>query len=203
MREGCRAPNSVCVYSSDQYLAVRELQQSVQVGLDIGKRQAFWHENNRAVRTLQHARQRIVVADGTFPYLHNARLREEISPDSRASAPAEISPFFAEHGDHWRIPRSEYRGRQIAAIGNQPAHGGCRANLHVSQRSHQVMQPALTWTAVGICKNEYFKFARQLFDRYPQVVHLFAATARASRDDHMDFHSRTLGYPFDNAARWI
>src|SRR5712691_11345556 len=132
MRYGCGAPNSICVYSSNQDLAVRKLQQSLQIGFEIGRRQTFWHENNRAVRALQHARQRIIVADRVSPYVHNARLLEDFSPDGGASAPAEISPFFAEHGDYWRFPCSEYGGWEITSIGNHPTHGGCRANLHVS-----------------------------------------------------------------------
>jgi len=72
-----------------------------------------------------------------------------------------------------------------------------------SQRSHHVMQPAFTWTAVGICKDEYFKSRWQLFNGYRKLFTFSPQPLRASRDDHMDFHSRTLGYPFDNAARWI
>src|SRR5260370_26166950 len=65
------------------------------------------------------------------------------------------------------------------------------------------MQPASPGAPVGIGEHEHFKFRRQLLYGNPQIIHLFAATARASRDDHMDFHSRTLGYPFDDAARGI
>src|SRR5260370_29384479 len=108
-------------------MTVRELQQSLKIGLHIRERQALRHKSNRAVRALQRAGQGIIVADRASPRVHHTRLLEDVSPDGGASAPAEIFPFFAQHGDYWRIPCSEYGGRWIDAIGNQPAHGGRRA----------------------------------------------------------------------------
>ncbi len=203
MCESRRSPHFISVYAGDEDLAVREFQQPAEIALDVGARQALRQENNRAIVAIQGARQGIIVANRVLPFVHDTGLFEDAPANGGAAAPAEVSPFLAEHGDHRGIPRREEGSRQIAAIGNQPAHRGGRADSYVSQRSHKVMQPVLSGAAVGIGEDEYFEFRRQLFHRHPQTVHLLAGIARAPCNDHVRFHSRTRGYTIDDAARGI
>src|SRR5258708_20767697 len=100
MRDGCMSPHFIRIHARDEDLAVRELQQPLEIGLGVGKRQALRYENNRAIVALQRARHGIIVADGVSPLVHDSRLLEDASADGGAAAPAEIFSFLAEHGNY-------------------------------------------------------------------------------------------------------
>jgi len=50
------------------------------------------------------------------------------------------------------------------AIGNEPAHGGCRADSNVAQGRYEIMQPGFSGRTSESVKRQSFKFRRQLFD---------------------------------------
>ena len=73
----------------------------------------------------------------------------------------------------------------------------------VGKRRDHSVQPGLARAAVGIHKNENIEIRRQLFDRKPQVIDLFATVFRLSRDDHMGLDARMFGNTPDNVEGGI
>src|SRR6266568_3037128 len=109
MGAGREPPDSLGVHTSDENLTVGESEQALEIGFDVGKRQALRHENDRMIVALQRARQGIIVADRVSPLVHNTRLLEDAWANCGASAPTGFFSLFAEHSDYRRIPRGEER----------------------------------------------------------------------------------------------
>src|SRR6266700_6161046 len=107
MGAGREPPDSLGVHTSDENLTVGEFEQALEIGFDVGKRQALRHENDRMIVALQRARQRIIVADRVSPLVHNTRLLEDAAANCGASAPAEIFSLLAEHCHYRSIPRGQ------------------------------------------------------------------------------------------------
>src|SRR5580704_11944606 len=131
---------------------------------------------------MERAGQRVVVTDRAFPVFDDADLVEDAAANRGAASPAEVLSFFGEHGDDGRVPGGEKRRGQIAAIGDEPAHGGRGADSGISQWGNHALEPGFPGAAVGISEREEFKIGRELFDGEAEIVALFSALDRGTGD---------------------
>src|SRR6202035_751821 len=148
---------SRAVNAGDFYLAVGELEQAREVGLNVGRGEAFGKKNNLAAGSFDGDGEGVIVAESVLPDVKHAHLLEEAAANSGTAAPAEIFRVSAKHGDHGGIPGGEERVGKSVGVGNEPAHGGGGADARVGERSHHVVQPGLAGAAVGVDKDQNFK----------------------------------------------
>ena len=187
-REG-HGPHLRLIHLGDANLAIGEFQKVAEVGFHVRNGQALREEDDRPSGALHGGGEGIIVAKGILPDVHHANFIEEWAANGGAPTPAEILGMIAEHGHYGSIPGSQQRGRQIILVGDEPAHGGSRADSGIGEWSRQALQPGFSGTSVGVSKNEDFKFRGQLLNRRAQIMDFLAAIHRLASDDHGCFYT--------------
>jgi len=196
-------PHLGTVNASDFNLAVREFEEAGEIGLNVGRSEAFGKKDNLAAGSFDGDGERVVVAERVLPDVEHAHLFEESAANGGASSPTEILCVAAEHGDDRGIPGSEKSVGKCAVVGDEPAHGGGGADAGVGERSDEVVQPGFAWAAVGVGEDQDFKIGRKLFDGDAKIVDLFAGAGGFAGDDDVGFDARGCGDALDEAVRRI
>src|SRR5208283_2835658 len=110
-----------------------------------------------APAALDHRGERVVVAERVLPGIEHTNLFENGATDRGASAPTEVFVVRAEHGDDRSVPSGEKSGREAVIVWQKPAHGGGSTDTGIREWSDKMMEPAFSWTAIGIGEDQDFE----------------------------------------------
>lgn len=203
MRGESRGPHFGTIDARDLNLAVGEFQETREIGLNIGWREALGNKNDPAAASLDGVGEGVVIAEGILPDLEHVKLFEKGTANGGATTPTEIFRMAAEHSDDGRVPGSEKSVWKGIVGGNEPAHGGGGADARIGERGNNVMQPGFARAAVGVHKDQDFKIGRELFDGDTEIIDLFAGARGLASNDDMGLHSRGSSDAFHEAVCWI
>src|SRR5215467_12326822 len=170
MGESRRPPHFARIDSRNKHLPVSEFEQPLEIRFHITECQSLGNKHNRSPAVLERASERIIIANGTLPFVQHATLLEGATANRGPSAPAKIPGFFTQHGNNRRVPRGKKQRRQILNIRDQPSHRGGCSNSRIRQWSDKIVQPVFSRTAVGIGKHQHFKFFGKLLNGRSQIA---------------------------------
>lgn len=203
MRCKSRSPHFGTINPSDFDLAIGEFDKVWEIGLDVGRGEAFRKKNDLAAGSLDGNGEGVVIAEGVLPYVQHAHLFEERAANRGSTAPAEISVVAAKHGYNGGIPGGEKRAGKGVVVGDEPAHGGGCANAGIREGSYDVVQPGFSRATVGVNECEHFEVGRKLFDGDAKIVDLLTGSGGFAGDNDVSFDTRRSSDALDEAIRGI